>query len=353
MADASAAPSALSFSRETFAKLSPGPFLLAHLKPASSRSSPTRPSGRSPLEFRQPIVNTGSLSHSNGSAVIRVGDTAVVCGVRAEILRAQDIPQPYRTPISTSSNPLQDTTAPDTASREIEELGLLVPNLELSTGCSPAHLPGNAPSTLAQSLSQRILSLLHVSRLLSADDLRITYTEPQTEDDEPDVPPNVVTKAYWALYIDILVMSLDGNPFDAAWGAVLAALDNTRLPRAEWNPDIENVVCSPEVSESRKLSLNGLPVASSFAVFSTVSAMKRRDQAETWVLADPDGAEEEVCREAVTITVTPKREDGSGGVLRIEKNGGGVVDVKKMRELVALAMDRWSDWDGVLRDAAK
>ena len=141
---------------------------------------------------------------------------------------------------------------------------------------------------------------MHISRLVSADDLRITYTEPKTDDDEPDAAPRVVTKAYWTLYIDVLVMSLDGNPFDAAWGAVMAALANTTIPRAEWNPDIENVVCSPAVAEGTALRLNGLPVASTFAVFSTASPMKRREEAVAWVLADPDGAEEDVCRETVT-----------------------------------------------------
>ena len=285
---------------------------------------------------------------------MRIGATAVVCGVRAEVLRVQDIPRPYRTTISTAADPLQEAASASqrrsTGGREIEELGLLVPNLELSTGCSPAHLPGNAPGTQAQSLSQRLLSTLHTADLIRAQDLRIRYTEPQTEEDEGD-EQREVTKAYWTLYLDVLVMSLDGNAFDAAWGAVVAALRDTKLPAARWDPDTERVVASPEVSESKRLDLRGLPIASSFVVFSTADPLKARNEAENWVLADPDGFEEELCRESVTVVVTPQREDGSGGVVKIEKNGGGVVDVKKMKELVGLAMDRWSDWEGLLREA--
>ncbi|GAB7342072.1 hypothetical protein MBLNU457_g0354t1 [Dothideomycetes sp. NU457] len=351
----SAAPSPLSFSRETFAKLSPSPFLLAHLKPTSKTTPPTRPSGRSPLDFRTPSINTGSLAHSNGSAVVRIGATAVVCGVRAEILRAQDIPRPYRETISTAADPASASAAGsqgDSASREIEELGLLVPNLELSTGCSPAHLPGNAPGTQAQSLSQRLLGTLITADLVRVQDLRVRYTEPKTEEDEDeDDEEREVTKAYWVLYLDVLVMSLDGNAFDAAWAAVVAALRDTKIPGAYWDPDSERVVASPLVGESRRLQLRGLPIASSFVVFSTADQLKDRSEAENWVLADPDGFEEELCRESVTVVVTPQREDGSGGVIKIEKNGGGVVDVKKMKELVALAMDRWSDWEGLLREA--
>lgn len=332
--ETSTAPSALSFPRETFAKLQPDAFLLAHLKPASSRTTPSRPSSRAPSEFRAPTINSGSLTHASGSAVVRLGDTAVVCGVRAEILRAQDIPHPYRTPSNDSST-------------EIEELGLLVPNLELSTGCSPAHLPGNPPSTLAQSLSQRILSLLHISKLLDPKDLRIQYTEPATDDDIPDAGPQVVTKAYWVLYIETLFISLDGNAFDAAWAAVLAALKDVRLPHAWWDPDHETVLCSDQTSESRRLSLRGLPIASTFAVFDTGSALKSRAEAESWVLADPDGFEEELCRESVCVVVM-RGAIGGRSVLRIEKSGGGVVGVSMMRDLVQKAEERWSDWERVL-----
>ena len=90
MADGAETTPGLSFPRETFAKLAPGPFLRAHLK----QKTPIRANGRSPSEFRTPAINMGSLTHSNGSAVVRVGDTAVVCGVRGEILLASDMPHP-------------------------------------------------------------------------------------------------------------------------------------------------------------------------------------------------------------------------------------------------------------------
>lgn len=315
----------LSFPRATFAKLTPGPFLLAHLK----QDTPTRPSGRTPDEFRQPSINTGSLTNSDGSAVVRVGDTAIVCGVRAEILLASDIPHP----------PRKDLDADDT----VAELGLLVPNFELSTGCSPAHLPGNPPSTLAQALSYRLLSLLHTSHLVQPTDLKIQYTEPATDEEIPDEGPQVVTKAYWTLYIDILCIALDGNPFDAAWSAVLAALQNTALPNAWWDPDREQILCSPEPAEAHKLRFNELPISSTFAVFSMESPMKRPDQAQHWVLADPDGFEEDVCKESLTIVV-----NGKGGILKIEKSGGAFLGREAMKRCGHIAEQRWKAWNEVL-----
>ena len=333
MANGATASPGLSLPRSTFAKLTPAPFLHAHLK----QKDPIRPSGRGPDEFREPVVTYGSLTHANGSAVIRVGDTAIVCGVRAEILLASDIANPPKG---------------DAEETLIEDLGLLVPNLELSTGCSPAHLPGNPPSTLAQSLSYRIHSLLHASDLLGTEDLRITYTEPETDEDILDEGPRTVTKAYWTLYIDILCIALDGNPIDAAWAAVLAALKDTKLPKAWWDPDREAIICSPMASDAHKLTLNGLPIASTFSVFSTDSPLKQRSEAQSWVLADPDGFEDDLCRETLTVVLSRKVDESdlsTSGVVRIEKSGGPVVGREAMRKCVKLAEDRWSVWEAALR----
>ncbi len=150
MVNGTAKPPGLAFSRETFAKLTPAPFLHAHLQ----QPEPIRPNGRSLDAFSTPTIHTGSLSHSNGSAVVRLGDTAVVCGVRAEILLASDIPHP----------PGDDISEDDL----VERLGLLVPNVELSTGCSPDHLPGSPPSKQSLSMGQRCSSRLRGRRGLTA-----------------------------------------------------------------------------------------------------------------------------------------------------------------------------------------
>lgn len=322
MANGSYTAPGLSFPRETFAKLTPGPFLLAHLK----QPEPIRANGRSPEGSRTPTVNTGSLTHSNGSAVVRVGDTAIVCGVRAENLLVSDI------------------------SEEVEEidlvsdLGLLVPNLELSTGCSPQHLPGNAPGTLAQSLTYRLSSLLNASNLVSPSDLAIQYTEPQTEDDEA---PRIVTRAYWTLYIDVLCIALDGNAFDAAWASVIAALQNTVLPKAWWDPDREAVICSPLTAEAHRLHLNGLPIASTFAIFSMTSPLKQRSEPEFWILADPDAFEESICKESLTIVIAPN-EAGRAGIIRLDKIGQTAVGKVSMQQCLRMAEDRWTEWKSVM-----
>ena len=232
-------------------------------------------------------------------------------------------------------------------SEEMTRLGLLVPNLELATGCSPDNLPGGPPSLLAQTLTQRILTLLHTTHLLRMGDLRLwfhpraassTPFKPADEGEDEDLArPSV--KAFWALYIDILFISLDGNAFDAAWLSVLAALKDTRLPRAWWDGDRETVLCSDDPSEARVLDLYDMPVALSFGIFEGDGESKGK----RWVLVDMDGFEEGLCREGGTVVI------GDGGrVVRMEKNGGGVVGVKEVRDLVERAKERRMEWIRVL-----
>ena len=331
----------LSFPRETFAKLSPHPYLLAHLQPTSADSPSIRANGRTPTQFRTPHVNNGSLTHAEGSAVVRIGDTTVVCGVRGEILLASNVAG-YRVDRS--------STAPSAkpSYNEAKELDLLVPNIELATGCSPAFMPGQPPSTLAQSLSTRVYSLLHSSRLVDGEDLRIWYQPPdlsdqdKMEDEEAEtIEPEV--KAFWTLYIDILFISLDGNPFDAAWAAVVSALGDVRLPKASWDPDREMILCDDSVAESKKLRLNGMPIAATALVFRA----KEAEDTKYWILVDPDTFEEGLCDESVTVVVDCGSIETK--MLSVSKTGGTIVGREEMKEIVSLAETRWIELNRLLK----
>lgn len=332
-------PPALTFPRPIFAAVSPHPFLQAHL---SASKTAVRANGRAAHEFRAPGVNTGSLTHCNGSAVVRLGNTSVVCGVRAEILREEDTPG-TASPAAVDADGAIDgaeTEDEDTEDNQVEQLRLLVPNVELSTGSTPAHIPGNAPSSFAQSLITRIRTLLHSTHLLRPADLRITYT-PSTNPDDPDSPPETQIKGYWVLYLDVFFISIDGNAFDAAWLALLAALKNTKIPHAYFDEEYEGILCSDDANEARSLRLRGLPVPSSFAVFEGRGEGEGETGTE-WVLSDPDAFEEGICRETVTVTVD------SGVIRRVEKSGGGVVGRETMKGLVRRAVERWGVVEGAV-----
>ncbi|KAK5636163.1 hypothetical protein RRF57_011875 [Xylaria bambusicola] len=357
-----ATQSSLTLSSTTFAKLSPHPYLLANLQPSDASTPSSRTNGRQPTQARPPAINTSSLTHAHGSAVVRTGDTTVICGVRGETLTTSQIPNYRSEPSSTG------TTASDTD--ELRDYDLLVPNIELATGCAPNFLPGVPPTTLAQTLSTRVYSLLHSSDVLNAEDLRI-YHETNHDDvagdgndddesmqdvaDGEDInAPTRKVMAYWVLYIDLLFISLDGNPFDAAWAAVLAALRDTKLPRARWDADREIVLCSRSEA-ALPLSVSGLPVACTAAVFTAKERLKQTQSRNTggekgafWILVDPDRFEESLCDETVTIVVDCSAEGEETKILGISKSGGTVVGADVLRRFVQVAEGRWREFKNAL-----
>lgn len=340
MATEARLPPALTFPRPIFAAVSPHPFLQAHLSAEKQRS--VRANGRTANEFRTPGINTGSLTHCNGSAVVRLGNTSVVCGVRAEILKEEDISGTFDYPSGTEQ---------EDNSEELEALRLVVPNIELSTGSTPSHIPGNAPSTYAQTLITRIRSLIHSTCLLRASDLRILY-KPSTNPEDPEAEPETQLKGYWVLYLDIFFISIDGNAFDAAWISIIAALRNTLIPHAYFDEEYEGILCSDDPQDAHRLQLQGLPIPSTFAVF---EGRKEEDEKVDWVLSDPDAFEESVCRETVSVVVDCK--DGKKGIKdlvirRVEKSGGGVVGRELMASLIKRSIDRWGAVDAILNGKA-
>ncbi|KAL7621558.1 hypothetical protein AAE478_008883 [Parahypoxylon ruwenzoriense] len=331
-----AAPSPLTISSATFAKLSPHPYLLANLQPPDSSTPSARTNGRQPAQTRPYNINTSSLSHAHGSAVVRTGDATVICGVRGETLLTTQIPN-YRPPQDDSSG-----------SDELRDYDLLVPNVELATGSAPNFLPGVPPTTLAQTLSTRLFSLMHTSKLLNAEDLRIYQDdlniEGGSEEENESGEGEKEIKAYWVLYIDVLFISFDGNPFDVAWAAILAALRDTKLPHAYWDVDREMVLCSRE--ETPPLKIRGLPVACTAAVF-TAKERQKKGTGQFWILADPDRLEQSLCDETVTMVIDCT--EGETRVLAISKNGGTVVGPGLMKELAPIAEARWKEFRAVLR----
>jgi len=231
---------------------------------------------------------------------------------------------------------------------ELRDYDLLVPNIEMATGCAPNFLPGVPPTALAQTLSTRVYSLLHSSKLLDAADLRIVHQNldlPPRPDDEEGAdsqgPAQAEVKAYWVLYIDVLFISLDGNPFDAAWASIVAALRDTKLPKAYWDPDREMVLCERQASP---LTIRGMPVATTAAVFTAKERQQQKHgSGQYWILVDPDRLEESLCHESVTVVVDRSHGDETR-ILGLSKTGGTTVGPEVLRKFTAIAEERWEEF---------
>ncbi|KAL7005935.1 hypothetical protein EMMF5_004476 [Cystobasidiomycetes sp. EMM_F5] len=178
-----------------FARIQPADYLARFL------AEGYRPDGRTADQSRDPAINIGSISSAHGSALVRLGDTTVLCGINAEIAEP-------------------DLLAPHS--------GYLVPNVDLPAMCSPKYRPGPPPDE-AQVLSNRIRNIALSSGIVSLQSLCIKSG-----------------KAVWVLYADIVCINDDGSVLDAALLALTAALRQTRLPKATWDEDSSEAVVLPE-----------------------------------------------------------------------------------------------------------
>ncbi|KAG1778876.1 ribosomal protein S5 domain 2-type protein [Suillus placidus] len=227
-----------------------------------------RPDGRTFDEWRNVSVNAGSISTADGSALVRMGETTIVCGVKAEIAEPE-LDRP--------------------------EQGFLVPNIDLPAICSPKFKPG-PPTEEAQVLSDRLNEALVASGALSLSSLCI----------HPG-------KAVWTLYVDCTCINYDGNAFDAALLAMLGALRNTTLPKATYNEETGRTTCSRKTRSPLPLTRNF--ASTSFGVLDT-----------SHVLSDPTAFEEPLMDVMLTVIV-----DDRGELISTTESGGAISEETLLR----------------------
>ncbi|KAJ3997607.1 ribosomal protein S5 domain 2-type protein [Lentinula boryana] len=257
-----------------------------------------RPDGRSTAEniedpnaWRNVEVNVGSITTALGSALVRIGKTTVVCGIKAEICEPE------------LDNP---------------DEGFLVPNVDLPALCSPKFKPG-PPTEEAQVLSERLNEALG-NGMLSLSSLCICSG-----------------KSAWVLYVDATVINYDGNVFDATLLAMVCALKNVSLPHADFDPELHRTVCTRSETDpskpARKLAIQEdlIPLAFSFGVF-----------AGSHLLPDPTASEETLLDTYISVILDAHAQvlavsQLGAGVDNYEALGQGVNNLPSSREADALA----------------
>ncbi|KAG8758353.1 hypothetical protein FRC14_000195 [Serendipita sp. 396] len=218
-----------------------------------------RPDGRGLDEFRPLQVTQGSISTADGSALVRLGEMTVVCGVKAEI------------------------SEPDL---DLPNSGFIVPNVEISAICAARFKPG-PPSEEAQILSEQLNQIILKSGVLPPESLCI----------QPG-------KAVWVLYIDAICINYDGNALDATLLAMMLALTNTRLPQARYDEEQKMTVASRV--DSRTLGIQDIPMSMTFGIF----------QSEH-VLADATAFEEPLLDSNITVVLLGSK------AISVSQWGGG------------------------------
>ncbi|KAJ8343240.1 hypothetical protein SKAU_G00305690 [Synaphobranchus kaupii] len=236
-----------------------------------------RPDGRELGEFRTTTLNIGSISTADGSALVKIGNSTVICGIKGELA----------TP---------PTDAPNN--------GYIVPNVDLPPLCSSKFRPG-PPGEQAQAASQFIADVFESSEVILKEELCIEKE-----------------KVCWVLYCDIMCLDYDGNLLDACLIALLAALRNVQLPEVSINKETDLAEVNPD--RKRHLNVARHPISSSFAVFD-----------DSIVIVDPT-AEEEALSTAMMTVVT----DEDDTLCMLHKPGGTSLSSEKLQDCINRAVTR-------------
>ncbi|KAM9319477.1 exosome complex component RRP43 [Gastrophryne carolinensis] len=247
-----------------------------------------RPDGRELNEFRTTTINVGSITTADGSALVKIGNCTVICGIRAEF----------------ASPPID---APNK--------GYIVPNVELTPLCSPRFRPG-PPGEEAQVASQFIADVIENSQMISKEDLCIENG-----------------KLAWVLYCDLICLDYDGNLLDACTCALLAALRNAQLPSVKINE--ETGLAQVTMSKSNALKIHKHPLSTSFAIFDDVH-----------FLVDPTNEEENLATGLMTIVT-----DEDGKLCTIRKPGGSALSAEKLQDCISRSMTRQKEVRNLLDEA--
>ncbi len=171
--------------------------------------------GRKLDEIRKIKIETDVIGNAEGSAIVHLGNTIVIAGVKLNIV----------TPYADTPNQ-----------------GVQIVNAELIPLASPVFEPG-PPGEDDVELSRVIDRALRSVKAIDLDKLVI-----------------IPGKKVWAVYIDIYALNHSGNLIDASMLASIAALLTAKKPKIELvNDQIK------KLDEREKLPITDIPVTVTFA----------------------------------------------------------------------------------------
>lgn len=230
---------------------------------------------RALTEFRSPIrIETNISWTAEGSAKVQIGQTVVMAGVKLSI-----------------EKPYNDT--PD-------EGGIMI-NAELTPLSSPEYEPGPP--------GMKAIELARVTdrgiREAKAIDMKKLCIEPGEK--------------AWFVTIDLISINDDGNLFDAAGLAVLAALKSAKFPVV----DEKTGAIDYKRKTDTPLSLTKEPLP--ITVYKLNGAL----------LVDPTGMEEHAYEARLTVA-----SDSDGTISALQKGGDTPLTIEEIGQMVDIALEK-------------
>jgi exosome complex component RRP42 len=225
-----------------------------------------RVDGRRFDEFRKIEIETGVISKAEGSAKVKIGNTQVIAGIK------MDVGEPY----------------PDTP-----DSGVMTTAAELIPLASPDFEAG-PPRENAIELARVVDRGIRESELIEVEKLCVEAGE-----------------KVWIVFIDIHILDFDGNLFDAASLASLAALLTTKVPAERF-----------ELGDNYPLPLKEPPVSCTSVKYNGV------------VVMDPSLDEEEIAEARLTIAT-----DKNGDIRAMQKGLNGSFNRDEIKKVINASID--------------
>ncbi|MCL4324589.1 MAG: exosome complex protein Rrp42 [Candidatus Thermoplasmatota archaeon] len=164
--------------------------------------------GRALDEMRHLHITPGYVTSADGSALVELGDTKVLAGIKLE----------------------PGTPFPDTPNA-----GVLTTNAEIVPIASPEYEPG-PPSIQSVELSRVVDRAIRAAEAIDLKGLCVTPGE-----------------KCWTCFVDLHILDDSGNLTDAALIAAMAALRNAKLPAERF-----------ELGETKPLDVRHFPIETTF-----------------------------------------------------------------------------------------
>ena len=248
-----------------------------------------RVDGRSFEEYRKIEIKTNAVNKAEGSAKVKIGNTQVLAGIKME-----------------PGEPYSD--APNS--------GVMTTAAELIPMASPDFEAG-PPDEKAIELARVVDRGIRESQIIDVDKLCI-------------VPGQKV----WMVFIDIHILDYDGNLFDAASLASLAALFSTKVPIERLKPVFEKLqekhpsidAYLKEHTSDFSLPLQEPPISCTSVKFNNV------------IVFDPSLDEEEIADARLTVATDP-----NGNIRAMQKGLSGSFSKDEIRKVIKASIDNGTE----------
>ncbi|MHB1868961.1 MAG: exosome complex protein Rrp42 [Nitrososphaerales archaeon] len=242
--------------------------------------------GRGFLDRRELVVETGVIEKAEGSAKVKLGNTEVIAGVKVNL----------------------GTPFPDTPDK-----GLLVVSAEILPLASPYAEPGPPDENVIElarvtDRGVRESGMIDVSKLVL-----------------------VEGKHVYAVFVDVSIINVDGNLFDATSYSVVAALLTARIPKYVLDADGK----PQKTEETIPLPIQTVPIA--------VTQARIGDN----LLVDPTPEEEAVMEARITLV-----SDDRGNICAGQKGLPGTLTIDQVLQAVNTAKLKGEEVRSIVKKAA-